>query len=484
MSALDRIRAPRRQDGAASAVAGLTPGPERGRSRWRRKRSLYAAGVLIAAVIVFFSLNAVYGFTTGSSNAAGSRLTATVKRGTVLSSVSASGNVAVAQSASANFATSGTITAVYVSAGEHVKAGQALAKIDPTSARNTLASAKANLAMAESTLPSAESGLTTAQRDANTISIQQAQQALTDGRAAARHRPDSSRDGAGAARTRRQARLPGEHDLFGQRLLGLGHLVHRLGQRVLGLGQRVHRLGQRVHGSGASSGIRQARAPGSGSASAGSGSASTGSGSGTGIRLGQRVLDAQRVLAIRHRSCVAATGSGVGRGGHGSARRAHRDDRFRVGGWHVVCDVERERDAGRVGYDLLLRVRHVADESELDHSDRRCRVGDGIGPGERVGERAGARSELLLRAGRHELVGHDGRVVGPVHDGLGDAVVTTGQASSVGATGATLSGSVQPQGLTHLATTSSTAPRPRASGRTPRRSTRARARAPCRRPRR
>ena len=80
-------------------------------------------------MIVFFSLNSVYGFTTSSSNAAGSRLTATVKRGTVLSSVSASGNVAVAQSASTNFATSGTITAVYVFAGEHVHAGQALAKM-------------------------------------------------------------------------------------------------------------------------------------------------------------------------------------------------------------------------------------------------------------------------------------------------------------------------------------------------------------------
>lgn len=135
--------------------------------------------MLIVAVIVFFALNAVYGFTTGSASPAASSLRATVKRGTVLSSVSASGNVAVAQSASANFPTSGTITAVYASAGERVKAGQALAKIDPTSARNTLASAKANLAMAESTLVSAETGLTPAQRDANTISVQQAQQTIT-----------------------------------------------------------------------------------------------------------------------------------------------------------------------------------------------------------------------------------------------------------------------------------------------------------------
>ena len=261
------IRLPRRRDGRAEA-ATAPPEPGARPPRRRRKRLLYTAGVLIAAVIVFFALNAVYGFTTGSSNAAGSRLTATVKRGTVLSSVSASGNVAVAQSASANFATSGTITAVYVSAGEHVKAGQALAKIDPTSARNALASAKANLAMAESTLASAQSGLTTAQRAANAISIQQAQLAVTTDEQ--QLGTDQTALATAKAQLARDAKLgfPASTTSSGNTLHRLGQRVHRLGQHVHRLGQRVHRLGQRVHRLG------QRASTGSGSASTGSGSAS------------------------------------------------------------------------------------------------------------------------------------------------------------------------------------------------------------------
>ena len=179
MSAPERtwIRLPRRLD--QTAGTGSNGHREQGRSPRRRRRAFYAIGAVAVAVVVFFGLNAVYGFTASSPSATGARLTATVKRGTVQSSVTASGNITEAKSASANFATSGTITKVYASVGEHVNAGQALAKIDPTSARNALASAAANLATAETTLASAKSGLTTAQLDANTVSVQQAQQTVT-----------------------------------------------------------------------------------------------------------------------------------------------------------------------------------------------------------------------------------------------------------------------------------------------------------------
>ena len=179
MSALDRIspRLRRREDRPAEG-AQRTSARENGLLPRRRKRALYVAGMLVAAAVVFYALNAVYGFTASSSSAASARLTATAKRGIVQSSVSATGNVTEATSASANFATSGTITAVYASIGEHVKAGQALGKIDPTTARNTLTSAEANLATAKSQLASAESGLTAAQRYANTVSLLQARQTL------------------------------------------------------------------------------------------------------------------------------------------------------------------------------------------------------------------------------------------------------------------------------------------------------------------
>ena len=258
------IRLPRRRDQVEDG-AGRT---EHQPPRRRRKRLLYAACVLIAAVIVFFALNSIYGFTTGSSNASGSSLTATVKRGTVLSSVSASGNVAVAQSASANFATNGTITAIYVSPDEHVKAGQALAKIDPTSARNTLASAQANLAMAESTLESAESGPTTAQSDANAISIQQAQLAVTtdEQQLAA----DQTALAAAQAQLARDAKL------------GFPASATSSGSGSSGSGSSSAGTGSGSSGSGSSSAGTGSGSSGSGSSSAGTGSGSNGSGSGSG----------------------------------------------------------------------------------------------------------------------------------------------------------------------------------------------------------
>ena len=148
------------------------------------RRSLVLYGVLAAAATaaIVLGLNSVYGFFNGSSAAAGSQRTATVARGTVQSSVSASGNVGVATSASADFTTSGTLTAVKVAVGDKVKAGQALATIDPTSARNTLMQAQANLEQAESTLASAEAGPTTAEQLSNESSIDQAQTQLTNAR--------------------------------------------------------------------------------------------------------------------------------------------------------------------------------------------------------------------------------------------------------------------------------------------------------------
>jgi hypothetical protein len=75
MSATDPVtrRLPGSRDGAA---VGTNDNGSRahGRSRRRRRKpALYATGVLIAAVIVFFALNAVYGWTTGASNAASSQ---------------------------------------------------------------------------------------------------------------------------------------------------------------------------------------------------------------------------------------------------------------------------------------------------------------------------------------------------------------------------------------------------------------------------
>ncbi len=145
----------------------------------RRAIALYGVLALAAAAVIVLGLNSIYGFLNSSPSASGSQRTATVTRGIVQSSVSASGNVGVARSASVGFAESGTLTALDVGVGSRVKVGQVIAKIDPTSARNTLTSAEANLAQAESTLATAKSGLTAAQQASNALSLMQGSSTIT-----------------------------------------------------------------------------------------------------------------------------------------------------------------------------------------------------------------------------------------------------------------------------------------------------------------
>jgi len=167
----DRLRAAlaRRVNGAGTLAAGGIRGLS------RRRGLMYALLGLAAALAILFGLNAVYGFLNSSSGTGGSQRTATVTTGTVQASVSASGNVSVATSAAANFGTSGTLTAVNAKVGEHVKAGQVLAKLDPSAAQSNLQVAEANLAQAQSTLATAKAGLTESQKQSNAATLQQAE---------------------------------------------------------------------------------------------------------------------------------------------------------------------------------------------------------------------------------------------------------------------------------------------------------------------
>ena len=137
----------------------------------RRVRIVYGVGVVVAAVVIVFALNSVYGFLNSSTTSSGALRTSTVALGTVQSSVSASGNVSAATSASVGFGTSGTLTAVDVAVGDRVKAGQVLAKIDPATAQTTLEAAQANLAQAQSALTTAQGGLTATQKASNASSL-------------------------------------------------------------------------------------------------------------------------------------------------------------------------------------------------------------------------------------------------------------------------------------------------------------------------
>ncbi|MFC8823756.1 efflux RND transporter periplasmic adaptor subunit [Streptomyces sp. NPDC057137] len=84
--------------------------------------------------------------------------TVTVTKGTVLATVSGSGSLASPSDAGADFATGGTLTEVKVEPGDKVTKGQVLAKVDPSSAEQSLAEQKAALTAAEANLDKAEDG--------------------------------------------------------------------------------------------------------------------------------------------------------------------------------------------------------------------------------------------------------------------------------------------------------------------------------------
>jgi multidrug efflux pump subunit AcrA (membrane-fusion protein) len=152
---------------------------EKARGIRRRPALLYGALGLVAAIAVVFGLDSVYGFLGGTTSSSAAQRTATVAYGTVQSSVSASGNVSVATSASADFGTSGTLSEVYVVVGDQVRAGQVMAKLDPTTAEASLEASQATLAQAESALAAAQAGPTAAAQATNSSNLEQAEAEVT-----------------------------------------------------------------------------------------------------------------------------------------------------------------------------------------------------------------------------------------------------------------------------------------------------------------
>ena len=104
----------------------------------------------------------------------------TVVRRTVTASVTGTGNLVPMQQANVSFKVSGTLTEIDVRVGDHVAAGQVLARIDATPEQNALASAEANLAIAQANLQSAETPLTSSQITQLRDNVANAQQQYND----------------------------------------------------------------------------------------------------------------------------------------------------------------------------------------------------------------------------------------------------------------------------------------------------------------
>ena len=96
-----------------------------------------------------------------ASSARTSREVLTAERGVVQSTVSGTGNIAPGTNVEANFTTSGILSSVNVSVGQHVREGQLIATLDPTSAQLSVDQAQLNLTAAEYQLTADENGTST-----------------------------------------------------------------------------------------------------------------------------------------------------------------------------------------------------------------------------------------------------------------------------------------------------------------------------------
>ena len=112
-----------------------------------------SAGAIVAAVLLV-------GPPSAASNTQVRR--ASVQRGVVQTTVSASGNLQPISEVGLNFKASRILTELYVHTGEHVKSGQLLAEIDPTTAQANLAQVEANPAGSSSSAASSGRGAATA----------------------------------------------------------------------------------------------------------------------------------------------------------------------------------------------------------------------------------------------------------------------------------------------------------------------------------
>lgn len=143
----------------------------------KRKKWLYGG---IAAVIVLGAGAVVYARTTQSAVQLSPDDIYHVNYGNVSQSISTSGTIQAATEIGLNFqGTSGVLTQVDVKVGSHVKAGQILARMDDTTAREGVVETQANVANAEANLMGAEAKLTQTQEGSTSATIAQDQMNIT-----------------------------------------------------------------------------------------------------------------------------------------------------------------------------------------------------------------------------------------------------------------------------------------------------------------
>jgi macrolide-specific efflux system membrane fusion protein len=194
-----------------AAIASRAPRLGRGSIRWLNL-GLLALAALIGVVSYLVVSSAPV--STASSVV---QQTGTVKRGVVLSSVSATGSVVAAKDLTLNFQSSGTLTHVDVKAGQRVTRGQVLGTIDSTDAAASVRQAKAALSAAQANLQNAVTGETAAQRKQDALSVTQAKAAVTSAETALKNaKTAAASDSTGARQALSQAQQQLKTDQGGE----------------------------------------------------------------------------------------------------------------------------------------------------------------------------------------------------------------------------------------------------------------------------
>jgi HlyD family secretion protein len=147
-------------------------------SSFLNKQRLAVAG--LAAVALVLSALIYRDVFVPAKNTGNTLNLATVSRRTVTSSVTGTGNLVPMAQANVNFRVSGTLTEIDVRVGDHVTAGQVLARVDSTFESQALAAAQANLQVAQANLQAVETPLTSNQISQMQHSLAIAQQSYND----------------------------------------------------------------------------------------------------------------------------------------------------------------------------------------------------------------------------------------------------------------------------------------------------------------
>jgi macrolide-specific efflux system membrane fusion protein len=137
----------------------------------RRRLIMAAVAVLLAGCAWFLWPS--------TAQEAPTTVTAEATSSTIKDTVTGSGTLEAARTSELSFASSGTVTAVKVKAGDRVKKGDVLARIDTASLEPALSSAQAQLDSAETTAAN-DGSETTARRAANTAAVASAQAGVAE----------------------------------------------------------------------------------------------------------------------------------------------------------------------------------------------------------------------------------------------------------------------------------------------------------------